>query len=152
MVVVVVGVLVLFLNGVFGVGFGFSQVFVQESVCKEVGVLLIEVSWFVKVGKYKEVLVKLCDVEVVGGCMVGENNVIEGVCFLVVMGVNEFDMMVCFFEVLKGVGKLLQVQQLQYMEVIVGIYLCGKDNGKVLIWVQCYFKEGGNSVIMKQVL
>lgn len=152
MVAVAVGALALSLNGAPGAGFGFSQASAQESVRKEVGVPLTEASRFVKAGKYKEALAKLRDAEAVGGRTAGENNAIEGVRFSAAMGANEPDTMVRSFEALKGAGKLSQAQQLQYMEAIAGTYLRGKDNGKALTWAQRYFKEGGNSATMKQVL
>lgn len=152
MVAVAVGALALSLNGAPGAGFGFSQASAQESVRKEVGVPLTEASRFVKAGKYKEALAKLRDAEAVGGRTAGENNAIEGVRFSAAMGANEPDTMARSFEALKGAGKLSQAQQLQYMEAIAGTYLRGKDNGKALTWAQRYFKEGGNSATMKQVL
>lgn len=152
MVAVAIGALALSLNGAPGAGFGFSQASAQESVRKEVGVPLTEASRFVKAGKYREALAKLRDAEAVGGRTAAENNAIEGMRFSAAMGANEPDTMARSFEVLKGAGKLSQAQQLQYMEAIAGTYLRNKDNGKALTWAQRYFKEGGTSATMKQVL
>ena len=47
------------------------------------------------------------------------------------------------------------INRLQFqltMEAIAGTYLRNKDNGKALTWAQRYFKDGGNSATMKQVL
>ncbi|MBW8893419.1 MAG: hypothetical protein JF617_15350 [Burkholderiales bacterium] len=152
MVAVAVGALALSLNGAPGAEFGFSQASAQESVRKEVGVPLTEASKFVKAGKYKEALAKLRDAEAVGGRTAGENNAIEGIRFSAAMGANDPDTMARSFDALKGAGKLGQAQQLQYMEAIAGTYLRNKDNAKALNWAQRYFKDGGNSPTMKQVL
>lgn len=151
-VAVAVGALALSLNGAPGAEFGFSQASAQDSVRKEVGTPLTEASRLVKSGKYKEALAKLRDAEAVGGRTAGENNAIEGVRFSAAMGANDPDTMARSFDVLKGAGKLSQAQQLQYMEAIAGTYLRGRDNAKALSWAQRYFKEGGNSAAMKQVL
>ena len=116
------------------------------------GTPLTEASRLVKAGKYREALGKLRDAEAVGGRSAGENNAIEGVRFSAAMGANETDTMVRSFEALRGAGKLSQGQQLQYMEAIAGTYLRNRDNGKALTWAQRYFKEGGSSQTMKQVL
>jgi len=151
-VAVAVGALALSLSGAPGAEFGFSQASAQESVRKEVGTPLTEASKFVKAGKYREALAKLRDAEAVGGRTAAENNAIEGVRFSAAMGANEPDTMVRSFDALKGAGKLSQAQQLQYMEAIAGTYLRGRDNAKALTWAQRYFKEGGSSATMKQVL
>ncbi|MEO6281645.1 hypothetical protein [Roseateles sp.] len=147
-----VGVLALSLNGAPGAEFGFSQAAAQDSVRKEVGTPLTEASRLVKAGKFKDALNKLRDAEAVGGRTAGENNAIEGVRFSAAMGANEPDTMVRSFETLKGAGKLSGAQQLQYMEAIAGTYLRNRDGGKALTWAQRYFKDGGNSSTMKQVL
>ena len=147
---VAVGALALSLNGAPGAEFGFSQATAQESVRKEVGAPLGDASKLVKAGKYKEALAKLRDAEAIGGRTAGENNAIEGVRFSAAMGANDPDTMARSFDVLKA--KLSGAQQLQYMEAIAGTYLRNKDNGKALTWAQRYFKEGGNSATMKQVL
>ena len=152
MMAVAVGALALSLNGAPGAEFGFSQAIAQDSVRKEVGAPLTEASKFVKAGKYREALAKLRDAEAVGGRTAGENNAIEGIRFSAAMGANEPDTMVRSFDALKGAGKLGQAQQLQYMEAIAGTYLRNRDNAKALNWAQRYFKEGGNSPTMKQVL
>ncbi|HEY9106029.1 MAG TPA: hypothetical protein VIN58_05075 [Roseateles sp.] len=151
-VAVAVGALALSLNGAPGAEFGFSQAAAQETVRKEVGTPLGEASKLVKAGKYKEALAKLRDAEAVGGRTAGENNAIEGVRFSAAMGASEPDTMVRSFDVLKGAGKLSAAQQLQYIEAIAGTYLRARDNAKALSWAQRYFKEGGNSPTMKQVL
>jgi len=151
-VAVAVGALALSLNGAPGAEFGFSRAAAQETVRKEVGTPLGEASKLVKAGKYKEALGKLRDAEAVGGRTAGENNAIEGVRFSAAMGASEPDTMVRSFDVLKGAGKLSAAQQLQYIEAIAGTYLRARDNAKALTWAQRYFKEGGNSPTMKQVL
>ena len=150
MVAVAVGALALSLSAAPGAEFGFSQAAAQETVRKEVGTPLGEASKLVKAGKYKEALAKLRDAEAVGGRTAGENNAIEGVRFSAAMGASDPDTMARSFDVLKA--KLGGPQQLQYMEAIAGTYLRNKDNGKALTWAQRYFKEGGNSPTMKQVL
>jgi hypothetical protein len=152
MVAVAVGALALSLNGAPGAEFGFSKASAQESVRKEVGTPLTEASRLVKAGKFKESLAKLRDAEAVGGRTAAENNAIEGVRFSAAMGANEPDTMARSFDALKGAGKLSGAQQLQYIEAIAGTYLRNKDNAKALNWAQRYFKEGGNSATMKQVL
>jgi hypothetical protein len=151
-VAVAVGALALSLNGAPGAEFGFSQAAAQESVRKEVGTPLTDASKLVKAGKFKDALAKLRDAEAVGGRTAAENNAIEGVRFSAAMGANEPDTMVRSFETLKGAGKLSGAQQLQYIEAIAGTYLRNRDNGKALTWAQRYFKEGGGSPTMKQVL
>lgn len=151
-VAIAVGALALSLNGAPGAEFGISQAAAQDSVRKEVGTPLTEASKFVKAGKYREALAKLRDAEAVGGRTAAENNAIEGVRFSAAMGANDPDTMVRSFDALKGAGKLSQSQQLQYMEAIAGTYLRNRDSNKALTWAQRYFKEGGNSATMKQVL
>jgi hypothetical protein len=151
-VAVAVGVLALSLNGAPGAEFGFSQAAAQDSVRKEVGTPLQDASKLLKAGKAKEALAKLRDAEAVGGRTAAENNAIEGIRFSAAMVANEPDTMVRSFEALKGAGKLSGAQQLQYIEAIAGTYLRNRDNGKALTWAQRYFKEGGNSPAMKQVL
>jgi hypothetical protein len=151
-VAVAVGALALSLNGAPGAEFGFSQAAAQETVRKEVGTPLGEASKLVKAGKYKDALGKLREAEAVGGRTAGENNAIEGVRFSAAMGASEPDTMVRSFEALKGAGKLSAAQQLQYIEAIAGTYLRARDNAKALSWAQRYFKEGGSSPTMKQVL
>ncbi|WP_457428025.1 hypothetical protein [Roseateles sp. P5_E7] len=151
-VAVAVGALALSLNGAPGAEFGFSQAAAQESVRKEVGTPLTEASKLLKAGKAKDALNKLRDAEAVGGRTAAENNAIEGIRFSAAMVANEPDTMVRSFDALKGAGKLSGAQQLQYMEAIAGTYLRNRDGGKALNWAQRYFKEGGNSPTMKQVL
>jgi len=151
-VAVAVGALALTLSGAPGAEFGFSQAAAQESVRKDVGVPLTEASKLLKAGKAKDALNKLRDAEAVSGRTAAENNAIEGVRFSAAMMANEPDTMVRSFDALKGAGKLSGSQQLQYMEAIAGTYLRNRDSAKALNWAQRYFKEGGNSPTMKQVL
>jgi hypothetical protein len=151
-VAVAVGALALSLNGAPGAEFGFSQAAAQETVRKEVGVPLTEASKLYKAGKFRDALAKLRDAEAVGGRTAAENNAIEGIRFSAAMGANDPDTMARSFDALKGSGKLSGAQQLQYMEAIAGTYLRAKDSGKALNWAQRYFKEGGSSPAMKQVL
>lgn len=151
-VAVAVGVLALTLNSAPGAEFGFSQARAQEGVRKEVGTPLTEASKLYKAGKYREALAKVRDAEGVSSRTAAENNAIEGMRVAAASGAGDADSMVKGFEALKASGKLGQAQQLNMMESIAGTYLRNKDNAKALSWAQRYFKEGGNSAGMKQVM
>jgi len=134
-------------NGSLGLASAVAQ---AEGVRPEVGKHLKDASALVKAGKGKEALAKLRDAEAVGGRTAGENNAIEGIRFSAAMLASDPDTMVRSFDAIKG--RLAAAQQLQYIEAIAGTYLRNKDNAKALTWAQRYFKEGGNSATMKQVL
>lgn len=150
-VAVAVGALALTLNGAPGAEFGVSRASAQETVRKEVGTPLTEASKLYKAGKFKDALTKLRDAEAVGGRTAAENNAIEGLRFSAAMGAGDADTMARSFDVLKGLGKLSQAQQLQYMEAIAGTYLRGGNATKALEWANKYFAAGGSSPTVKQV-
>jgi hypothetical protein len=133
--------------------FGFAAAQAQaESVRPEVGKHLRDASALIKAGKFKEALGKVRDAEAVSGRTAGENYSIEGMRMAAASGAGDADSMVKGFEALKASGRLSAADQLRYMEAIAGTYLRNKDNAKALSWAQRYFKEGGNSATMKQVL
>ncbi|MDR7331935.1 hypothetical protein [Roseateles asaccharophilus] len=150
-VAVAVGALALTLNGAPGAEFGFSRASAQESVRKEVGAPLTEASKLYKAGKFKDALAKLRDAEAVGGRTPAENNAIEGLRFSAAMGAGDADVMSRSFDVLKGLGRLSQAQQFQYMEAIAGTYLRANNAAKALEWANKYFAAGGTSATVKQV-
>jgi len=124
----------------------------SDAVRPEVGKHLRDASTLLKGGKGKEALAKIREAEAVGGRTAAENNAIEGMRFSAAQLASDPDTMARSFDALKGAGRLQASQQLQYMEAIAGTYLRNKDNAKALSWAQRYFKEGGNSAGMKQVL
>lgn len=133
--------------------FGFAQAQAQaEGVRPEVGKHLKDASALIKSGKYKEALAKVRDAESVGGRNATENYNIEGMRVAAGSGAGDADAMVKGFEAMKASGRLGQADQLRMIESIAGTYLRNKDNGKALTWAQRYFREGGNSATMKQVL
>lgn len=133
--------------------FGFAQAQAQsEGVRPEVGKHLKDASALIKAGKYKEALAKVRDAEAVGGRNATENYALEGMRVAAASGAGDADSMVKGFEAMKASGKLSGADQLRTMEAIAGTYLRNKDNAKALTWAQRYFKEGGNSPTMKQVL
>ncbi len=132
---------------------GLSQASAQaDSVRPEVGKHLRDASNFIKAGKYKEALGKVRDAEGVANRTAAENYNIEGMRVAAASGASDADSMVKGFEAMKASGKVGQAEQLRMMESIAGTYLRNKDNGKALNWAQRYFKEGGSSATMKQVL
>ncbi len=133
--------------------FGFATAQAQaESVRPEVGKHLRDASALIKANKFKEALAKVREAEAVGGRTAAENYNIEGMRMAAASGAGDADSMVKGFEALKASGRLSAPDQLRYMEAIAGTYLRNKDNAKALSWAQRYFKEGGNSATMKQVL
>ncbi|MGS0756266.1 hypothetical protein ACVBEH_17485 [Roseateles sp. GG27B] len=133
--------------------FGFAAAQAQaESVRPEVGKHLRDASALIKAGKFKEALVKVREAEAVGSRTAAENYNIEGMRMAAASGAGDADSMVKGFEALKASGRLSAPDQLRYMEAIAGTYLRNKDNAKALSWAQRYFKEGGSSPTMKQVL
>lgn len=133
--------------------FGFAQAQAQaEGVRADVGKHLKDASALIKSGKYKEALAKVRDAEGVNGRNATENYAIEGMRVAAASGAGDADSMVKGFEAMKASGKLGAADQLRMMEAIAGTYLRNKDNAKALSWAQRYFKEGGNSPTMKQVL
>ena len=133
------------------IGFAAAQA-QTESVRPEVGRLLKEASALIKNGKSKDALAKVREAEAVGGRTAGENYAIEGMRIAAASAAGDADSMVKAFEAMKATGRLGQAAQLNMIESIAGTYLRNKDNGKALSWAQRYFKEGGNSATMKQVL
>lgn len=132
---------------------GFPQAQAQaESVRPEVGRLLRDASNFIKGGKYKDALAKVRDAEAIGNRTASENYSIEGMRIAAASGAGDADSMVRAFEAMKATGRLGQAAQLNMMESIAGTYLRNKENAKALSWAQRYFKEGGSSATMKQVL
>lgn len=123
-----------------------------ESVRPEVGKLLREASALIKSGKYKDALAKVRDADAVGSRTASENYAIEGMRIAAASGAGDADSMVKAFESMKATGRLGQAAQLNMIESIAGTYLRNKDHVKALSWAQRYFKEGGNSATMKQVL
>ncbi len=132
---------------------GFTAAQAQaESVRPEVGKLLREASALIKSGKHKDALSKVRDAEAIGNRTASENYSIEGMRIAAASGAGDADSMVKAFEAMKATGRLSQAAQLNMIESIAGTYLRNKDNGKALSWAQRYFREGGNSGTMKQVL
>lgn len=123
-----------------------------ESVRPEVGKHLRDASGFIKAGRYKEALAKVREAEGVSNRTASENYSIEGMRVAAASGAGDADSMVKGFEAMKASGRLGQGEQLRLMESISGTYLRSKDNARALTWAQRYFKEGGNSATMKQVL
>ena len=133
--------------------FGFTQAQAQaDTVRPEVGKHLKDAQTLFKAGKYKEALAKVRDAEGVAGRTAAENNAIEGMRVAAASGAGDADQMVKGFEALSASGKLGAADKLRMEESIAGTYLRNKDNAKALVWAQRYFKEGGTSASMKQVL
>jgi len=133
--------------------FGFASAQAQtESVRPEVGRLLRDASGLIKSGKFKDALAKVRDAEAIGNRTASENYSIEGMRIAAASGAGDADSMVRAFEAMKATGRLGQAAQLNMIESIAGTYLRSKDNVKALNWAQRYFREGGNSATMKQVL
>ncbi len=132
---------------------GFAQAQAQtESVRPEVGKFLKDASALFKAGKYKEALAKVREAEGVNGRTAAENNAIQRMSLAAASGAGDADSMVKAFDALKASGSLNAADQLKMEESIAGTYLRNKDNAKALAWAQRYFKEGGTSPSMKQVL
>ena len=136
-------------NGEFGVAQAQAQ---GETVRPEVGKYLKDASALFKAGKYKEALAKVHDAEGVAGRTAAENNAIEGMRLAAASGAGDADSMVKAFEALKASGRMGAAEQLRAEESIAGTYSRNNDNAKAMAWAQRYFKEGGNSPAMKQVL
>ncbi|MDC8783872.1 hypothetical protein [Roseateles koreensis] len=133
--------------------FGFAQAQAQsEGVRPEVGKILKDAGGLIKAGKYKEALSKVHEAEGVSGRNGTENYYIEATRVAAASGAGDADAMVKGFEAMKASGKLGTADQLKMMESIAGTYLRNRDNAKALSWAQRYFKEGGTSASMKQVL
>ncbi len=124
----------------------------SEGVRPQVGKSLKDASALIKSGKYREALGKVAEAEAVGGRNATENYNIEAMRVAAASGAGDAEAMVKGFEALKASGRLAQPDQLRMMESISGTYLRNKDNARALTWAQRYFKEGGNSATMKQVL
>lgn len=134
-------------------GLGFAAATAQgQSVRPEVGKPLQAAAALIKSGKYKDALAKLREVEAVGGRTANENYMLESMRVAAASGAGDADTMVRSFEVMKSSGNVAAAEQLRIMESIAGTYLRNNENGKALSWAQRYFKEGGNSATMKQVL
>ncbi|WP_083749112.1 hypothetical protein [Pelomonas sp. KK5] len=132
---------------------GFTQAQAQaESVRPEVGKHLKDAQTLYKAGKYKEALGKVRDAEGVAGRTAAENNAIEGMRVAAASGAGDTEQMVKGFEALSASGRLGGADKLRMEESIAGTYLRNKDNAKALAWAQRYFKDGGTSPSMKQVL
>lgn len=132
---------------------GFAQAQAQaEGVRPQVGKALKDAVALIKSGKYKDALAKVHEAEAVSGRNATENYNIEAMRMAAASGASDTESMVKAFEALKASGKLSGADQLRYMESISGTYLRNKDNARALTWAQRYFKEGGNSSTMKQVL
>ena len=133
------------------IGFAAAQA-QTDSVRPEVGRLLKDASALIKNGKSRDALAKVREAEAVAGRTAGENYAIEGMRIAAASAAGDADSMVKAFDAMKASGRLGQAAQLNMMESIAGTYLRNKDNAKALNWAQRYFKEGGNSATMKQVL
>ena len=132
---------------------GFSQASAQsEGVRPEIGKHLKDAGALIKAGKYKEALAKVKDAEGVSGRTANENYQLEYMRVAAASGASDTDSMVKGFEALKASGKLGAADQLRMIESIAGTYLRNRDHAKALTWAQRYFKEGGNSATMKEVL
>lgn len=132
---------------------GFASASAQaESVRPEVGKPLKDAAALIKAGKYKDALAKLREVEGVSGRTPYENYLTENMRVAAASGAGEGDTIAKSFEAMKATGRVGQAEQLRIMESIAGTYLRANENGKALSWAQRYFKEGGNSPTMKQVL
>jgi hypothetical protein len=147
-----VGALALTLGATPQGGLGIAQAQAQEGVRPDVGKHLKEASELIKKSKYKEALAKVRDAEGVANRNATENYNIEAMRVAAASGAGDADSMVKGFDAMKATGKLGQADQLRMMESIAGTYLRNKDNAKALSWAQRYFKEGGSSPAMKQVL
>jgi len=132
---------------------GFAQAQAQaEGVRPQVGKALKDAVALIKSGKYRDALAKVQEAEAVSGRNATENYNIEAMRMAAASGAGDTESMVKAFEALKSSGRLSSAEQLRYMESIAGTYLRNRDNGRALSWAQRYFKEGGNSAAMKQVL
>ena len=134
-----------------GLGFAVSQA-QSESVRAEVGKPLQAAAALIKSGKFRDALNRLQEAEAVSGRTAYENYLIENMRVAAASGAGDADAMVKGFEGMKASGRVSQAEQLRIIESIAGTYLRNKDNAKALAWSQRYFKEGGNSASMKQVL
>ena len=134
-------------------GLGFATASAQaESVRPEVGKPLQAAIALIKSGKYKEALDRLHEVEAVAGRTSYENYMLENMRVAAASGAGDTAAMVKSFDAMKASGRMPQAEQLRIMESIAGTYLRQKDNANALTWAQRYFKEGGSSATMKQVL
>jgi len=132
---------------------GFASVSAQaESVRPEVGKPLKDAASLIKSGKYKDALAKLREIDGVSSRTPYENYVTENMRVAAASGAGDGDAIAKSFDAMKGTGRLAQPEQLKIMESIAGTYLRANENAKALTWAQRYFKEGGNSPTMKQVL
>lgn len=124
----------------------------NETVRPEVGKPLQAAVSLIKSGKYKEALSKLHEVEAIGGRTAYENYMLENMRVAAASGAGDTAAMVKSFDAMKATGRMSQAEQLRIIESIAGTYLRQKDNSNALSWSQRYFKEGGNSATMKQVM
>lgn len=134
-------------------GLGITAASAQtESVRAEVGKPMQAAAALIKSGKYKDALTKLHEVEAVPNRTAYENYMLENMRAAAASGAGDADTMVKSFDAMKATGRVAQAEQLRIMESIAGTYLRANDSAKALNWAQRYFKEGGNSATMKQVL
>ena len=123
-----------------------------ETVRAEIGKPLQEAAELVKNQQFAEALAKIKTTDAVADRTPFENLTIDRMRGAAAAGAGDLNLAVESFQRVIDSGKLPPAEQLQLMEGITASYFKVKDYAKAIIWGQRYFKEGGTSDNMKNIV
>ena len=124
----------------------------QEALRPEVGKPLQAAQELIKVGKYKDALVKVRDADAVANKNASESYTIERMRLAAASGAGDTDTAAKSFEAIAASPKVTAADKLRFIESIAGSYYRAKDYARAMQWYQRYFKEGGTGAANRNYL
>lgn len=123
-----------------------------QALRPEIGRPLQAAQQLVKSGKYREALAEVKKADAVGGKTGAENVLVERMRIAAASGAGDVETAVRSFEVLDQSPGVAAAEKVRMVESIAGTYYRAQQYAKAQQWAQRYFKEGGTSGSMRQLM
>ena len=123
-----------------------------QSLRPEIGKPLQAAQALVKSGKYREALAEVRKVDAVSGRTGAENVLIERMRIAAASGAGDVETAARSFELLDASPGVAAAEKVRMVESIAGSYYRAGQYAKAQQWAQRYFKEGGTSGSMRQLM
>ena len=123
-----------------------------QSVRPDIGRPLQAAQQLIKAGKHREALAEVRKVDAVPGRTAAENLLIERMRIAAASGAGDVETAARSFEVLDASPGVPAAEKLRMVESIAGSYYRAGQFAKSQQWAQRYFKEGGTSGSMRQLM
>ena len=124
----------------------------QDSVRPEVGKPLQAAQELIKAQRFKEALAKVRDAEAAGAHNPNETYLIESMRIAAASGAGDTDTAAHSYDLISGSSRMTAAGKQQMLQSIAVGYYRQAQYAKSMQWTQRYFKEGGSSSAIRQML